>query len=117
MIQFTGTDLGYRFRELTGTDEGAVQASLQAARSYVDEATFGADAREALMLYTAHLLAQSDPVRRGGAQVTEERVGDVSRRFAEDKNNAEIDLTGYLVQFRRLAQKVSAGGFAATGDN
>ena len=115
MIQFTAADLGLRFDELAGTDEASVQAKLQAARSYVDEATFGADAREALMLYTAHLVAQADVSRRAGAQVTEERVGDVNRKFANDPANAKIGGTGYLDQYDTLCQKVSAGGFAATG--
>ena len=116
MIQFTATDLGLRFDELAGTDEASVQAKLQAARTYVDEPTFGADAREALMLYTAHLIAQADVSRRAGAQVTEERVGDVNRRFANNPADSDISRTGYLDQYERLCLKVSAGGFAATGN-
>lgn len=115
MIQFTAADFGQRFDELAGTDEASVQAKLQAARSYVDEATFGADAREALMLYTAHLVAQADASRRAGAQVVEERVGDVNRKFATDPANAEIGGTGYKDQFSALCRKVSAGGFFAAG--
>ena len=115
MIQFTGADLALRFRELTGLDEGAVQACLQGARSYVDEAEFGADAREALMLYTAHLIALGDPSRRAGVAVSEERVGDVNRRYAQDPNSDETDMSGYLIQWRRLANKHEIGGFAGGG--
>lgn len=105
------------YPEFASVASARIVAVSDEARNYVSEGVFGDKAVHALSLYTAHLLALSDP-ERGGSRgaITSEKVGDLSTSYASPQvTTVNMDATTYGARFSKLARQVTGHGMFHVG--
>jgi hypothetical protein len=84
----------------------------EAAR-FVNTSVWGGKADLGVVYMTAHMLKMAE--RRGtGGQVTQEKVGELSRSYAQGEKTDDLDQTSYGKEFKRVRSTLQISPFVVT---